>query len=62
MVAGNPVRFIGRTDDFVSKVSGHPSIDSKAFYRLNDIEREKYIRGIPEERLVKKPVLHVEKE
>jgi acetyltransferase-like isoleucine patch superfamily enzyme len=61
MVAGNPVRYIGMTDDFVKKVSENPSIDSKAFYRLNSIEREKYVKGIPDERLIKKGILNVGK-
>jgi acetyltransferase-like isoleucine patch superfamily enzyme len=61
MVAGNPARYIGMTDDLVKKVSENPSINSKAFYHLNAIERKKYIQCIPDERLVKKSMLRIDK-
>jgi acetyltransferase-like isoleucine patch superfamily enzyme len=54
MVAGNPTKVIGKTDDFIFRVSQNPSIDSKVFYGLNNKEREKYIKNIPDEKLIKK--------
>jgi acetyltransferase-like isoleucine patch superfamily enzyme len=54
IVAGNPAKIIGKTDDFISRISQNPSIKSKEFYILANKEREEYIKNIPNEKLIKK--------
>jgi acetyltransferase-like isoleucine patch superfamily enzyme len=54
MIAGNPAKIIGRTEDFIKRVSENPSIESKSFYDLNNVDKAKYIKNIPEEKLIRK--------
>jgi acetyltransferase-like isoleucine patch superfamily enzyme len=54
MVAGKPIKIIGKTEEFIIKDSQNPSIESKAFYKLNDKERREYIKNIPDDRLIQK--------
>lgn len=57
MVAGNPIRIIGNTEDFVNRIDSKRAIDPKIFYKLKGLERERYIKALPEDSFVRKKEL-----
>lgn len=58
MVGGNPMKVIGKTDDFVDSVKQN-NIMCKNVYLLKGDERRKYIESIPNEYLDKKPYIKI---
>lgn len=57
MVAGNPARIIGKTEDMVQRVAARCPVKSKDFYRLKGKDRDNFIKSIPDEFLVHKKTL-----
>lgn len=51
MVAGNPMRYIGKTEDFVSKVSQNCVMDLSVSKQLNGRRRREFIESIPDEKM-----------
>ena len=57
MVAGNPARIIGKTEDMVQRVAAKCPIKSRDFYKLKGKARMDYIKSIPDELLIHKRVM-----
>lgn len=51
MVAGNPMRYIGKTEDFISRVSQNCVMDLSESKRLKGRKRREFIESIPDEKL-----------
>lgn len=59
MVGGNPMRVIGKTEDFVKRTIENNKA-CRGVYKLKGEERRKYIESIPEECLDRKPYIEYE--
>ena len=57
MVAGNPARIIGKTEDFVQRVAAKCPIKDWDFYKLKGKDRENFIKSIPDDLLIHKKVM-----
>ena len=57
MVAGNPAKIIGKTEDMVQRVAAKCPIKSKDFYKLGGGARREFISSIPDELLVHKKTM-----
>ena len=58
MVAGNPMRYIGRTEDFVKRVE-KMNVMSMEEHRLKGDKRRQFIENIPDEKMDHKNVIVV---
>ena len=56
MVAGNPIKFIGKTDEFYKKLK---KTDLKSG-RMNAAEKKKFLLNLPEDKFIHKSYLKVE--
>lgn len=56
MVAGNPAKFIGYTEDFYNKVSSRYNLDCK---NMSEIEKMKYLMTLSDDSFVKKGVIKI---
>lgn len=59
MVAGNPAKIIGKTEDMVHRVAARCPVKSRDFYKLSAKERRNFIMSIPEEQLVHKKMMTI---
>ena len=59
MVAGNPAKIIGKTEDMIQRVAAKCPIKSRDFYNLNQRERKEFILNIPKELLIHKKMMTV---
>lgn len=57
MVAGNPIKFIGKTDEFYKKLK---QIDLKSG-RMSSEKKKKFLLSLPEEKFIQKAFIKVEK-
>ena len=57
MVAGNPAKIIGKTEDMVQRVASKCPITSRDFYKLNDEDRKKFILAIKEDLFIHKKMM-----
>ncbi|WP_073346144.1 acyltransferase [Bacteroides congonensis] len=60
MVAGNPIRIIGKTNTFVERVDSKRVINPEVFYNLKGNDRRKYIENLPATSFVRKKELTAE--
>ena len=51
MVAGNPMRYIGKTEDFISRVSQNCVMDLSESKQLKGRKRQEFIEKIPDEKM-----------
>jgi acetyltransferase-like isoleucine patch superfamily enzyme len=59
MVAGNPAKIIGKTEDMIQRVAAKCPIKSRDFYKLNQRERKEFILNIPDDLLIHKKMMSV---
>ncbi len=57
MVAGNPIRYIGNTDDFYKKIKQIDLVSGK----MKADEKRVFLLSLPEEKFVRKPYIKIEK-
>lgn len=57
MVAGNPARIIGKTEDMIQRVAAKCPVKSLDFYKLDNGGRKEFISSIPEEQLIHKKMM-----
>lgn len=57
MVAGNPAKIIGKTENMVQRVASHCPIKSRDFYKLGGAKRKNYIMSIPDELFIHKKMM-----
>lgn len=51
MVAGNPMRYIGKTEDFVCRLTQNRVMDLSVSQHLKGRKRRKFIESIPDEKM-----------
>lgn len=57
MVAGNPMRIIGQTDEFIDRIDKMQVIDKSIFYALKGEARRNYILSLNESKFVHKSLI-----
>lgn len=61
IVAGNPAKIVGNTEDLIKRVDAMKVVKSKDFYYLSPQEREKYILNLDESQYIKKGLMKNDK-